>query len=429
MRNRLTVLIVIGLVAGVATGLIFHATLPADAAKTAVDVFDTVAHLFLNLIKMVIAPLIFAIIVTGITGMTKSTGLGPLFAKAITWFLAASVIAGAWGFITAHILNVGKGLDLPESNSSAVDSLAAKPLDFLTFIEHIAPKSLIQAMADNNALQILVFGTLFGAALLALKRAGNTKISDVIEELVPVMLKLTGYVMRAAPVGIFAAVGSAFTAQGIDGFTTYAGLVGGYYASLGGLWVLMLAVGFLFLGKSVFRLIGAIREPMVIAFSTASSEAAFPKLIDAITRFGVPRRTTGFVLPMGYSFNLDGSMMYMTFASVFLINAYGISIDIGQQIAMIVLLLVSSKGMAGVPRGALVILAAVLPSFGIPAAGIAVLLVVDQILDMGRTATNTLGNAIATVVIGRKEDDTTEFTEDEAPDCKDHEELALTAKH
>jgi Na+/H+-dicarboxylate symporter len=210
--------------------------------------------------------------------------------------------------------------------------------------------------------------------------------------------------MLAAPVGVFAGIASAFTSQGLDAFATYASFIGGFYMSLSALWVLMIAVAVAFLGRAAFRLVRIVREPMVIAFATSSSEAALPKLIEGLTKFGIEKRTTGFVLPLGYSFNVDGSMMYMTFASVFLMNAYGIDMDLGQQIAMTAMLLLSSKGMAGVPRGSLVVVAAVVPGFGIPAAGIGVLLVIDQLLDMGRTATNILGNAIATAVIGRNHD-------------------------
>ncbi|ALV41398.1 C4-dicarboxylate ABC transporter [Pseudarthrobacter sulfonivorans] len=401
MKNKMTIFIVAALISGVAGGLIAHAVMPAASRDGLVTVFDTIAHLFLNLIKMVIAPLIFAIIVTGITTLTKSLGLGGMLTKSLAWFLSASVIAGGIGFFMAHMLNVGKGLDLTATGSETT-TLDTTTLDFQSFIEKIVPQSVIAAMSTNNALQILVFALLFGAALLAMKRQGHTQISDLIEELVPVMLKLTGYVMLAAPVGVFAAVAAAFTDEGIGAFATYGSFIGGFYLSLAGLWALMIGVATLILGRAAFRLLALVREPMFVAFSTSSSEAAFPKLIESMARYGMDRKTTGFVLPLGYSFNLDGSMVYMTFASVFLINAYGVDLGIGQQLAMVALLLLSSKGMAGVPRGSLVIVAAVVPSFGIPIAGIALLLVVDQILDMGRTATNILGNAIATAVIGRK---------------------------
>lgn len=402
MKSKLTLFIFGGLVGGIIVGLVLHLSLSKEAVTVTVDVFSAIAHLFLNLIKMVVAPLIFAIIVSGITGMARSQGLGRLFAKALSWFVAASIIVGAYGMLMAHALGVGRGVTLPAANSSDVDSLAKQPMDILSFIENLAPASVIQAMADNNALQILVFGSIFGLAVLAIKNAGDHRVSDIVDELVPIMLKLTNFVMLAAPVGIFSAVASAFTEHGLDSFATYGSLIASFYGSLAGLWVLMLLVGSLLIGRQVFRLLRAVREPMIIAFSTASSEAALAKLIDALTHYGLPRRTTGFVLPMGYSFNLDGSMMYMTFASVFLINAYDLDIGIGSQIAMFVLLLLSHKGMAGVPRGAFVVLAAVLPSFGIPAAGLAALLVIDQLLDMGRTATNIFGNALATVFVSGK---------------------------
>jgi Na+/H+-dicarboxylate symporter len=401
LKNKSTKWILASLLIGIISGLVFHWLLPVDLRDSLVAVFDTVTHMFLNLIKMIIAPLIFATLVSGIAGAAKSAGVGKLFGRAMIWFLTASALVGAFGFIMAHLLNVGDGLHLVPTGGAALES---KPLDFQAFITNIIPTSVFSALTTNNPLQILVFGALFGIALLNLRKKGRSSIADAIDELMTVMLKVTGYVMLAAPVGVFAGIASAFTAKGLDAFATYASFIGGFYVSLSVLWAVMIAVAAAFLGQAALRLVRMVREPMVIAFATSSSEAALPKLIEALTKFGIEKRTTGFVLPLGYSFNVDGSMMYMTFASVFLINAYGIDMDLGQQIAMTAMLLLSSKGMAGVPRGSLVVVAAVVPAFGIPAAGIAVLLVVDQLLDMGRTATNILGNAIATAVIGRKQD-------------------------
>ncbi|MFF1883339.1 dicarboxylate/amino acid:cation symporter [Pseudarthrobacter sp. NPDC058196] len=401
MKNKSTMWILAALVFGILGGLLFHWLLPTDARGSVVTVLDTVTHMFLNLIKMIIAPLIFATLVSGIAGAAKSAGVGKLFGRSMIWFLSASALVGVFGFISAHLLNVGAGLHLLPGGDAGIES---KPLDYADFITHIIPTSVFAALAANNPLQILVFGALFGIALLNLRKRGRSSIADAVDELMGVMLKVTGYVMLAAPVGVFAGIASAFTAQGLDAFATYASFIGGFYVSLSALWVLMIAVAVACLGKAAFRLVRIVREPMLIAFATSSSEAALPKLIEGLTKFGIEKRTTGFVLPLGYSFNVDGSMMYMTFASVFLINAYGIDMDLGQQIAMTGMLLLSSKGMAGVPRGSLVVVAAVVPAFGIPAAGIGVLLVIDQILDMGRTATNILGNAIATAVIGRNHD-------------------------
>ncbi|WP_327151419.1 dicarboxylate/amino acid:cation symporter [Nocardia sp. NBC_01329] len=400
MKNKMGLFIVTALVLGVTVGLVLHYQLPGSRADV-VHYLDTVTHVFLNLIKMVIAPLIFATIVSGITGMAGTKGLGSLFARSMTWFLAASLLVGAYGLLMAHLMQVGTGLNL--SATAGGSGIDTKPLSPSKFIEDLVPQSFIQALATNKPIQILVFAMFFGLALLAVKSAhGTSRLSDAIDELTTVMLKLTGYVMLLAPIGVFSAVAAAFTTQGLDAFATYGSLIANFYAALAGLWVALIAVGALFLGRGVFRLIRAAREPMFIAFATSSTEAAFPKMISSLTSFGVDRRTTGLVLPLGYAFNIDGSMMYMTFTSVFLVNAYNIDMHIGQQILMCLVLLISSKGMAGVPRGALVIIAAIVPGFGIPAAGVALLLVIDQLLDMGRTATNILGNAIAVAVLGRR---------------------------
>lgn len=401
MKNKISAFIVAALILGTVVGLACHSLAATDETRaTITTAFDTITHMFLNLVKMVIAPLIFATIVSGITGATKSSGLGRLFARSIVWFLAASTFAGAFGFAIAHLLGVGKGLNLVDTGAaSAIETTA---LNYSTFLSELIPTSVFKALAENKPMQILIFGMFFGAALLALKRVGHSGIAAAVDELTTVMLKITGYVMMLAPVGVFAAVASAFTTQGFEAFTTYGTFIASFYTSLAGLWLVLIAAGSIFLGRGVFRLVSMLREPMFIAFSTSSTEAAFPRLIECLTSYGVDRRTTGFVLPLGYAFNIDGSMMYMTFASVFLINAYGVELSMGQQLLMVLILMLSSKGMAGVPRGSLVIVAAVVPGFGIPVAGIAVLLAVDQILDMGRTATNILGNGIATAVLGRK---------------------------
>ncbi|MGW7479430.1 dicarboxylate/amino acid:cation symporter [Nonomuraea muscovyensis] len=399
MKNKAAISIAAALVLGVGVGLGCHHLTTDDAVRVGIiDVFDTIAHLFLNLVKMVIAPLIFATIVSGIINAAKS-GLGKIFVRSMLWFTSASVLAGLAGFAVAHLLGVGEGLHLRPTGEDS--GLEAKPHDPGTFLVNLVPQSFVKALAENQPMQILIFAMFFGAALLSLKKEGGNKIGSMIDELTAVMLRMTGYVMILAPLGVFAAVASAFTDEGFEAFATYGSFIATFYGALAGLWVVMLGVAVLFLGRAAFRLVVAIREPMFIAFSTASTEAAFPRLIESLTKFGVDRRTTGFVLPMGYAFNLDGSMLYMTFAGTFLINAYDLDLSIGQQLLMVLVLLISSKGMAGVPRGALVIVAAVVPGFGVPAAGVALLLVIDQILDMGRTATNCLGNGIATAVIGR----------------------------
>ncbi|WP_330232887.1 dicarboxylate/amino acid:cation symporter [Nocardia sp. NBC_00508] len=399
MKNKTSAFIVGAIALGIGAGLSCHYLVgSAEAREIVVGALDTVTHLFLNLVKMVVAPLIFATIVSGVTGATESLRLGNLTARCLAWFFSASILVGVVGFTLAHLMGVGHGLHLVATGE---DSGLDTALNYSTLISDIAPQSFVKALAENKPMQILVFGVFFGAALLALKRTGRAKIANAIDELATVMLKVTGYVMKLAPIGVFTALGSAFAEQGLDAFATYGMFIAGFYAALASLWGLLVGIGAIFLGRAVFRLMAALREPAFIAFSTASAEAAFPRLIETLSSYGIDRRITGFVLPMGYAFNLDGSMLYMTFASVFLVNAYEIDLSVPQQIAMVLVLFLSSKGMASVPRGSLVVIAAVAPGFGVPAAGIGILLAIDQILDMGRTATNVIGNGIATAVLGR----------------------------
>jgi len=264
------------------------------------------------------------------------------------------------------------------------------------------PKSVVEAMATNEILQIVVFAIFFGVACAALGNRAKT-ILAAVEDLSHIMLKITGYVMALAPVAVFAAIAATVTTQGISILWTYAKFMGGFYFSLGILWLLLFVAGFVFLGPVVMRLAGMIKEPLLLAFSTASSEAAYPKTLEQLNRFGVPPKISSFVLPMGYSFNLDGSMMYCTFATLFIAQAYDIHMPIGDQITMLLLLMVTSKGMAGVPRASLVVIAATLATFNIPEAGLLLIMGIDQFLDMGRSATNVIGNSLATAVVAKWE--------------------------
>jgi Na+/H+-dicarboxylate symporter len=262
---------------------------------------------------------------------------------------------------------------------------------------------VFEAMTNNNILQILVFSIFFGFAIASLKGKQAATLVGWIDELVHVMLKLTDFVMRLAPFGVFAALASVITTQGLGVLVTYGKFIGGFYLGLAVLWVVLIAAGYVFLKGSVFTLLKLIREPILLAFSTASSEAAYPKTMEQLEKFGVKNEITGFVLPLGYSFNLDGSMMYQAFAALFIAQAYGVSLTLGQQITLLLVMMVSSKGIAGVPRASLVVVAAVLPMFGLPEAGLLLILGIDQILDMGRTATNVIGNSLATAVVAKWE--------------------------
>jgi Na+/H+-dicarboxylate symporter len=304
--------------------------------------------------------------------------------------------------LLSNLMQLGAHLGLPLPPVDAATGLKTSAFTLKEFVAHMVPKSPIEAMANNEILQVLVFAVFFGSALGALGEAG-AKLTAVIDQLAQVMLRITGAIMNLAPLAVFAAMASVITTNGLGILATFAKFMGGFYLGLACLWALLVLGGFLFIGKRVFRLMALIREPFLLAFSTASSEAAYPKLLLALDRFGVQRKISSFVLPMGYSFNLDGSMMYCTFAVLFITQAYGIELSLGTQITMLLLLMVTSKGIAGVPRASLVVIAATLNQFHIPEAGLLLLMGIDQFLDMGRSATNAVGNAVATAVVAKWE--------------------------
>ena len=349
---------------------------------------------------MLVAPLILSTIIAGIAHMGDSSALGRIGFRAITWFIVASLISISLGLVMVNLLQPGVGVDISGASASAVGEVAK--LDFFEFVLHIFPKNAFEALATNNILQILVFSLFAGVALSAIGEKGALLVRGA-DALAEMMLQITGYVMRFAPIAVFGALAGVVAKNGLDILGTYVELVLGFYGSLVLLWIILLGIGAIFLRGRIWTLIRYIREPMMIAFSTASSEAALPKLLEQLDRFGVPRRISGFMLPMGYSFNLDGSMMYMSFATIFIAQAYNVPLDMGQQIAILLTLMISSKGVAAVPRASLVVITGTLAMFGLPVEGVALILGIDQFLDMGRTATNVVGNAVATSVITKWE--------------------------
>lgn len=334
--------------------------------------------------------------------MGDVAALGRVGAKAIGWFVLASLVSLTLGLLLVHIFSPGVGLGLSIPPASAGSGVATVGFSLKDFVTHLVPQSIIEAMANNEILQIVVFSLFFGVALTAIGEEGRP-IAEGLDGLVRVMLQVTNYVMRLAPLAVFTAVTAAIAEEGPQILVTFGKFVGAFYLGLLLLWAILIGVALIIVGPRTRYLVRYIRAPVVLAFSTASSEAAFPRTLEALERFGVPPRIASFVLPLGYSFNLDGSMMYMTFASVFIAQAYGIHLSLGQQIGMLLVLMITSKGLAGVPRASIVILAATLPMFGIPAAGLLLILAVDHFLDMGRSATNVVGNAVASAVIARWE--------------------------
>jgi Na+/H+-dicarboxylate symporter len=402
--SKLTTWILIGLVLGIVVG--YACNVMAGNPNTAKEIagyFSIVTDVFLRLIKMIIAPLVFATLVSGMASMGDSKTVGRIGLKALGWFVTASLISLLLGMLFVGLLQPGHALNLPLPEAGAATSLKTSSLNLKDFITHVFPRSIFEAMAQNEILQILVFSLFFGFALGSFKDPVGVSLTNSIEAVVHVMLKVTGYVMYFAPVAVFAAVAGAITVQGLGILATYGKFIGSFYLGLLVLWAVLIAVGYVFLKSSVFGLLKLIREPVLLAFSTASSEAAYPKTMEQLEKFGVKDRITGFVLPLGYSFNLDGSMMYQAFASLFIAQAYGVPMSFGQQLTMLLVLMVSSKGMAGVPRGSLVVVAAILPMFNLPEAGLLLIMGIDHFLDMGRTATNVIGNSIATAVVAKWE--------------------------
>jgi Na+/H+-dicarboxylate symporter len=404
MRSKLTIMILVAAVAGVLAGHVAHEMAPdAAAAANIAGYFSILADIFLRLIKMIIAPLVFATVVAGITSTGDTREVGRIGLKAFGWFVTASLVSLTLGLFLANLFKPGANLNLPLPDAGLSTNLKTGGLSLKDFIVHVFPKSFFEAMATNEILQILVFSLFFGLAVAALKERPAVTITKFVDELAHAMLKLTDFVMLFAPMGVFGAVAAAITTQGIGVLGTYGKFIGTFYLSLLLLWALLIAAGFVFLGPRVFRLMGMVREPMMIAFTTASSEAAYPKLMEQLKRFGVNERVTALVLPLGYSFNLDGSMVYQAFAALFIAQAYGFEMTLGQQFVLLLVMMLSSKGVAGVPRASLVVVAAVLPTFGLPEAGLLLIMGIDQFLDMGRTATNVIGNAIATAVVAKWE--------------------------
>jgi len=395
--------ILIAMVVGITLGYMIFTNSPnPKAAKEIADYIQIISTIFLRLIKMIVAPLVFSTLVVGIAHMGDAKSVGRVFFKAMAWFLTASLVSLVLGLILANLLAPGKGLSVPLPDVGAATGLATSKFTLKEFINHLVPKSFAEAMAANEILQIVVFSMFFGVALAAMGDKGKTLVAS-IDELSHVMLKITGYVMKLAPIAVLAAMAATVAENGLGVLAKLAVFMGDFYIGLFVLWAMLVFAGFLFLGPRITKLLVLIKEAFMLSFATASSEAAYPKILDALDRFGVKRKISSFVMPMGYSFNLDGSMMYCTFAALFIAQAYDIHLSLPTQITMLLILMLTSKGMAGVPKASLVVIAATLNQFNIPEAGLLLILGVDTFLDMGRSATNAVGNSIATAVVAKWE--------------------------
>lgn len=405
--NRQTIYVAAALVLGVISGELVNLTLvdtgaplPDPNFTRLVELFSILTDVFLRLVKMIIAPLVFSTLVVGIAKMGDIKTVGQIGGRAILWFVTASFGSLLLGMLLVNLFQPGSNLHLMVPSVGTATELSATGPTLSNFVSHLVPKSVVEAMATNEILQIVVFSLFFGIACSSLGELAHP-IVKALDSLTHIMLKVTGYVMRFAPIAVFAAIAAVIAKNGAGILLSYGALIGEFFLGLALLWGLLGLAGYFFLGRDIVSLIRHIREPVMLAFGTASSESAYPKLLQQLERFGCDEKVCGFVLPLGYSFNLDGSMMYMTFATLFIAQSYGIDMALSDQLLMLLVLLFTSKGVAGVPRASLIVIASTLSMFHIPEAGLLLLLGIDQVLDMGRSATNVYGNSIATAVVSR----------------------------
>jgi len=404
-----TLHITIALIAGILVGELLNLTLysndvahPNLVLNQILSLFNALTDIFLRLIKMIIAPLVFSTLVVGMAKMGNIQTVGRIGIKAMLWFFSASLFSLLLGMLLVNLFEPGYALQLSLPVIGANTGIPPAEATIANLVAHLFPKSIVEAMATNDILQIVVFSMFFGLASAAIGDLAKPVIM-MLDSLTHIMLKMTAYIMHYAPVAIFAAMASVVAVQGIGILLTYGSFIGEFYLGLLLLCTALTGIGFIFLRIRIFSLLRHIREPMLLAFGTASSESAYPKLLQQLERFGCDEKVCGLVLPLGYSFNLDGSMMYMTFAVLFIAQAYGIDMALSDQLVMLLVLLFTSKGVAGVPRASLIVIAATLSQFNIPEAGLLLLLGIDQILDMGRSATNVFGNSIAASLISKWE--------------------------
>jgi Na+/H+-dicarboxylate symporter len=405
LLGNLTVQIIIAMLLGAILGVFIHDNYSTEFAQNFSDKIKMLATVFIRLVQMIIAPLVFSTLVVGIAKLGDIKAVGRIGGKAMGWFFSASFVSLLIGMFWVNVLKPGMGISLGNIDVSKASEVTDKTQGFSAqnFVEHIIPKSIFEAMSGNEILQIVIFSIFFGLAAASIGASVKPVIS-ALDKFSHIILKMVTYVMKFAPIGVFGAIAGVFAIKNLnDLLLTYTKFFGSFLVGIGTLWVFLLAVGFLFLGSRMKTLLKHIVSPLVIAFGTTSSEAVFPKLTEELERFGVKDKIVSFMLPLGYSFNLDGSMMYMTFASIFIAQAYGVHLDYPTQITMLFVLMLTSKGIAGVPRASLVVVAATCGMFKIPIEGIALILPIDHFCDMFRSATNVLGNALATSVVGKWE--------------------------
>jgi Na+/H+-dicarboxylate symporter len=402
--NRLTLYILIAMVLGVLTGYLIHENSSAETIKSFSTNVKILATIFLRLVQMIIAPLVFTTLVVGIAKLGDLKAVGRVGGKAMLWFITASLVSLLLGLVLVNFFHPGTAIDLSMADTAGAKDLMGKTQEFSIqkFVEHVFPKSVFEAMATNEILQLVVFSIFFGVAATALGDYSKPVI-HALDVASHIILKVVGYVMNFAPLGVFGAIAAVIATKGLRVFNFYGQYLLYFLIGIFLLWAILLGVGYLILRNRIPQLLKRISQPLLIAFSTTSSEAVFPKLTEELERFGCKDKIVSFILPLGYSFNLDGSMMYMTFASITIAQAYGIHLDLPTQLTMLLVLMLTSKGVAGVPRASLVVVIATCAMFKIPPEGIALILPIDHLCDMFRSMTNVLGNALATSAVSKWE--------------------------
>jgi Na+/H+-dicarboxylate symporter len=408
-RSKLTIFILGAMIAGMLVGIIVNKNATPEWGKSFATNIKLLSTIFLRLVQMVIAPLVFTTLVVGIAKLGDMKTVGRVGGKAILWFISASLVSLLLGMLLVNVLQPGKYIDLSQADTEGLKDLMTKNQGFSiqNFVEHVIPKSLIEAMANNEILQLVVFSVFFGVATAALGDFAKPLVR-ALDIAAHIILKIVTYVMNFAPIGVFGALAAVVAVKGLGIFQFYIIYFAYFLIGIACLWIILLTVGYVILGKRMKELLRRISNPLLIAFGTTSSEAVFPKLTEELERFGCKDKIVSFVLPLGYSFNLDGSMMYMTFASLAIAQAYNIPLDLPTQLTMLLVLMLTSKGIAGVPRASLVVVLATCSMFNIPPEGVALILPIDHFCDMFRTMTNVVGNALATSVVSKWEGELTE---------------------
>lgn len=403
-NNKLFIAIIVALILGVILGGIVHYQF-IDSKEVFSKNIKLLGTVFIRMVQMIIAPLVFTTLVVGIAKMGDMKMVGRVGAKAMGWFISASLVSLLLGMVLVNTLAPGKGTDIKMESASSASELLEKTQSFSLeeFVKHVVPKSVFESFATNEILQIVIFSIFFGIALSSFSKKEAKPILKLFDRISHVVLKMVTYIMWLAPLGVFGAVAAAVASYGFEIFSLYANYLLAFAFGIAMLWLLLLLVGYLILGNRLWELLRRIKSPLLIAFSTTSSEAVFPKMVEELERFGCQPRIVSFTLPLGYSFNLDGSMMYMTFASIFIAQVYGIDMPLDKQLTMLLVLMLTSKGVAGVPRASLIVVVATCAMFGIPPEGIALILPIDHFCDMARSMTNVLGNALATSAVDKWE--------------------------